>query len=40
MFREKEIKIIFIYFTDDENVDEIVRRFTSHVLETTTDDEE
>ena len=40
MFREEEIEIIFINITDDEDINEIIRRFTGHVLETTTHDEE
>lgn len=40
VFREEEIEIILVYITDDQDIDEIICRFTGHVLETTTHDEE
>lgn len=40
MLREKEIEVIFIDISDNENIDEVIRRFTGHVLDTTSDDEE
>jgi hypothetical protein len=40
VFGEKEIEIILIDITDNEDIDEVVCRFTSHILETATDDEE